>query len=184
MRLTAPDALAMALGAVAVVFSGFVLAHSAWGGVALLFGGAIALSIAPLRGRVPAAAPAVWLVFVLLLATGVAGFLLGFGVFDAPALDHDAEATLHDAGTGNATVVVTGTVRNVGDGPAAVVAIDVALLDDAGDTLRSDSVRMRGLGAAGSQQFFVRFGPAAELSAFEAANVEVETGSEYGRNRT
>jgi len=32
MRITSADALAMALGAVAVVFSGFVLAHSAWGG--------------------------------------------------------------------------------------------------------------------------------------------------------
>lgn len=174
MRLTALDALAMALGAVAVVFSGFVLAHSPWGGVALLFGGVLALAIAPLRGRIPAAAPVVWIVFVLLFATGVAGFLVGFGVFDAPAVEHDTEATLHDAGTEDATVVVTGTVRNVGDGPAGTVTVSVALLDGDGDTLLSDDVRLTELPATGSQQFFVRFGPGPELSAFDAVTVDVE----------
>lgn len=174
MRLTALDALAMALGAVAVVFSGFVLAHSPWGGVALLFGGVLALSIGPLRGRVPAAAPAVWIVFVLLLATGVAGFLVGFGVFEDPAIDHDTEATLHDAGGGDATVIVTGTVRNVGDGPVEAVWVEVTLLDDDGDPLGTDDVRIAELPATGSQQFFARFGPDAELSAFDEATVDIE----------
>jgi hypothetical protein len=177
MRITGLDVLAMALGAVAVVFSGFVLAHSAWGGVALLAGGALALSIAPLRARIPAAAPAVWLCFLVLLSTGVAGFLVGFGVFDSPGVDGEWDATLHDADTADATVVVTGTVTNVGDGPAERVTINVTLYDGGGQSLESADVRLTGLRAGASQQFFVRVGPDRELSAFEEADVELTIGS-------
>ncbi len=173
MRVTSVDALAMALGAVAVVFSGFVLAHSAWGGVAVLLGGALALSIVPVRGRLPAAAPVVWIGFLLLLSVGVAGFLVGFGVFDSPEIEHDAEATLHDAGGDDATVLVTGTVRNEGDGPAAAVSVEVTLSDGGGRTLDADDVRLEALGAGTSQQFFVRFGPDPALSAFEAIDIEL-----------
>lgn len=63
MRVTGVDALAMAPGAVAVVFSGFVFAHSAWGGAAVLLGGALSLSVVPIRVRLPAAAPVVWIGF-------------------------------------------------------------------------------------------------------------------------
>lgn len=174
MQVTSTDALAMAFGAVAVVLSGFVLAHSAWGGLAVLAAGALALAIAPIRGRFPAAAPAVWIGFLLLLSVGVAGFLVGFGAFDAPAVEHDAEATLHDAGTDDATVVVTGTVHNVGDGPADTVAVEVTLLDADGEAVADDTVRVEALGAGTRQQFFVRFGPDEGMSAFEAVDIAVE----------
>ncbi|TKR24906.1 FxLYD domain-containing protein [Natronomonas salsuginis] len=176
MRITTLDVLAMVLGVVAVVFSGFVLAHSAWGGVALLVGGALALSIAPLRARIPAVAPVVWLCFLVLLSTGVAGFLVGFGVFDSPSVEHEWDATLHDADTADATVVVTGTAANVGDGPAERVTIDVTLYDGGGQSLDSADVRLTRLRAGASQQFFVRFGPDRELSAFEEAGVKLTVG--------
>jgi hypothetical protein len=176
MRITGLDVLAMALGAVAIVFSGFVLAHSAWGGVALFAGGALALSIAPLRARTPVAAPAVWLCFLVLLSTGVAGFLVGFGVFDSPSVDGEWDATLHDADTADATVVVTGTAANVGDGPAERVTVDVTLYDGAGGSLDSADVQLTRLRAGASQQFFVRFGPDRELSGFEEAEVELTVG--------
>ena len=173
MGLTNGDALAMALGAVAVVFSGFVLAHSAWGGLALLVAGALALSILPLRARVPAAGPAVWIAFLVLCSVGVAGFLVGFGVFDDPDIEHDAEATLHDAGTENATVLVTGTVRNVGDGPADAVSIRITLAGGGDGTLDSDTVTLEAVGAGAERQFFARFGPERALSDFETFDVEV-----------
>ena len=173
MGLTNGDALAMALGAVAVVFSGFVLAYSAWGGLALLIAGALALSILPLRARVPAAGPAVWIAFLVLCSAGTAGFLVGFGAFDDPELEHDAEATLHDAGTENATVLVTGTVRNVGDGPADAASIRITLADGADGTLGSDTVALDDVGAGAERQFFARFGPEMALSEFETLDVEV-----------
>lgn len=173
MRITSADALAMALGAVAVVFSGFVLAHSAWGGVAVLVGGALALSIVPLRGRLPAAAPVVWVAFLVLLSVGVAGFLVGFGVFDSPDIEHDTEATLHDAPGDDATVLVTGTVRNEGDGPAAAVSVDVTLSDGDGRTIDTADVRLDAVGAGTSQQFFVRFGPDPALSDFESFEIDL-----------
>jgi hypothetical protein len=172
MGLTNGDALAMALGAVAVVFSGFVLAHSVWGGLALLVAGALALSILPLRARVPAAGPAVWIAFLVLCSVGVAGFLVGFGVFDDPEIEHDAEATLHDAGTENATVLVTGTARNVGDGPADAVSIRITLAGG-DETLDSDTVTLEAVGAGAERQFFARFGPERALSEFETLDVEV-----------
>ncbi|WP_181692134.1 FxLYD domain-containing protein [Natronomonas sp. LN261] len=173
MAITNTDALAMALGAVAVVVSGFVLAYSAWGGIAFLVAGALALSIAPLRARLPAAGPAVLLAFFVLCSVGTAGFLVGFGVFDSPEIDHDAEATLHDAGTDSATVVLTGTVRNVGDGPAEAVSVSVTLYDADGDTLADETVRLRAVRPGTRQQFFVRFGPDEALSAFAASEVDV-----------
>lgn len=173
MGLTNGDALAMALGAVAVVFSGFVLAHSAWGGLALLLAGALALSILPLRARVPAAGPAVWIAFLVLCSVGVAGFLVGFGAFDDPDIEHDAEATLHDVGTENATVLVTGTVRNVGDGPAASVSVRVTLYAGDDATLADETVTLEAVGAGAERQFFARFGPEQSLSAFETFDVEV-----------
>ncbi|MFO7925069.1 MAG: FxLYD domain-containing protein [Halobacteriota archaeon] len=173
MRITGLDVLAMALGSVAVVFSGFVLAHSTWGGVALLVGGLLALSIAPLRARIPAPAPAVWLCFLLLLSAGIGGFLVGFGVFDSPSVDGEWDATLHDGDTGDATVVVTGTATNVGDGPAGRVTISVTLYDAAGESLDSEDVRLEGVRAGASQQFFVRFGPDDRLSTFEEVDVEL-----------
>lgn len=173
MGLTNGDALAMALGAVAVVFSGFVLAHSVWGGLALLAAGALALSILPLRARVPAAAPVVWAAFLLLCSVGAAGFLVGFGVFDDPDLDHDAEATLHDAGTENATVLVTGTVTNGGDGPAEAVSVDVTIYDGGGRTLDEGTVVLEDVVSGAERQFFVRFGPEEPLSAFGTFDVEL-----------
>ena len=173
MALTNGDALAMALGAVAVVFSGFVLAHSAWGGLALLVAGALALSILPLRARLPAAGPAVWIAFLVLCSVGTAGFLIGFGVFDDPDIEHDAEATLHDAGTDNATVLVTGTVTNVGDGPADAVSVRVTIYNGTETALERDTVALEDVGAGAERQFFFRFGPEETLSAFETFDVEV-----------
>lgn len=173
MRITNADVLAMAIGTVAIVFSGFVLAHSAWGGVALLTAGALALGISPLRTRFSAVAPVVWVVFLLLLAVGVGGFLVGFGVFDSPALEHDFEATVHDTDTADTTVIVTGTVRNTGDGPAEAVFIDVELHDRDNRTIDTDSVRLAELRPGTRQQFFVRFGPDRDLSTFEDALVDV-----------
>jgi len=173
MGLTNGDALAMALGAVAVVFSGFVLAHSAWGGLALLVAGALALSILPLRARVPAAGPAVWIAFLVLCSVGVAGFLVGFGVFDDPEIEHDAEATLHDAGSENATVLVTGTVRNVGDGPANAVSVRITLYAGDDSTLADETVALKDVGPGAQRRFFARFGPERALSDFGTFDVEV-----------
>jgi len=173
MGLTNGDALAMALGAVAVVFSGFVLAHSAWGGLALLVAGALALSIVPLRARLPAAGPAVWIAFLVLCSVGVAGFLVGFGAFDDPDIEHDAEATLHDAGTENATILVTGTVRNVGDGPANAVSVRIMLYAGDDSTLADETVVLEDVGAGAERQFFARFGPERALSDFGTLDVEV-----------
>ena len=175
MRITSTDVLAMVLGAVAIIFSGFVLAHSAWGGVALLAGGALALGISPLRARVSTVAPIVWVVFLLLVAVGIGGFLVGFGVFDSPTLQHDFEATVHDNGTTDTTVIVTGTVRNTGDGPAEAVLIDVELHDRDNRTIDTEVVRLATLRPGTRQQFFVRFSPDRELSAFEDAVVDVSS---------
>lgn len=117
--------------------------------------------------------PAVWLCFLLLLSVGIAGFLVGFDVFDSPSVDGEWDATLHDADTEDATVVVTGTATNVGDGPAERVTISVTLYDVDGESLDSEVVRLDGLRAGASQQFFVRFGPGDRLSAFEGADVEL-----------
>jgi hypothetical protein len=175
MRITSTDALAMTLGAVAIVFSGFVLAHSAWGGVALLIGGALALGMSPPRTRVSAVAPVVWIVFVLLLLAGVAGFLVGFGVFDSPALGHDFEATIHHNETTDTSVIVTGTVRNTGDGPAKAVFVDVALQDRDNRTIDTGTVRVGTVRPGTRQQFFLRFGPDRGLSAFEDAGIELSS---------
>lgn len=104
---------------------------------------------------------------------GVAGFLVGFGVFDSPEIEHDTEATLHDTGGDDATVLVTGPVRNEGDGSAAAVSVEVMLSDGGGRTLDAEDVRLEALGAGTGQQSFVRFGPDPALSAFEAFETEL-----------
>lgn len=170
MQVTDTDVLAMVIGAVSIIFSGFVLAYSAWGGVAVFVGGALAISISLLRERVAALTPIVWLVFVALV---VGGLLVGFGVFDSPAIQHDADATLHDNGTYSATVLVTGTVQNVGDGAAEEIVLTVTLRTDDGRQLRIDETRLNDVRPGTSQQFFVRFGPDSDLSAFRTYDIDV-----------
>lgn len=163
----------MVLGAVAVIFSGFVLAHSPWGGIALFVGGAGAISLPLLRDRRSGLVPIAWFLFLSLLAVGLAGFLLGFGVFDAPDLRSDAEATLHDAGTDDATVLVTGAVTNAGDAPAETALVTVTLYDEAGDEIRRDTVRLRNIGPNSEQLFYIRIDGSEDLSSFDSFDVEV-----------
>ena len=172
MQITNLDILATVIGAVAIIFSGFVLAHSPWGGVALFGGGAVALSI-PLFGDGHAGVvPIAWIVFLSLIAVGLAGFLVGFGVFDAPEVQADADATLHDANTDDATVLVTGSVRNVGDAPADAVTVTVRLYDADGDELDRNAVRLRHVAVGSEQQFYARFEDSSELSSFDTAEIE------------
>lgn len=167
------DILAMALGAVAVIFSGFVLVYSVWGGLALFFGGVLAVSIAFVRDRSVLAGRTVWVLFVLLAAAGVAGFLVGFGVFDSPDPRWEAEATLHDADTADATVIVTGTVGNHGDAAAERVTVTVTLYDADDETLTTGTTELTQLAPRSTQQFYLRFEEnPGELSAF--ADIEVE----------
>ena len=172
MQITNLDILATVIGAVAVIFSGFVLAHSPWGGVALFGGGAVALSTPLFRDGHAGVVPIAWIVFVSLIAVGLAGFLVGFGVFDAPEVQADADATLHDANTDDATVLVTGSVRNVGDAPADAVTVTVRLYDADGDELDRDTVRLRHVPAGSEQLFYARFEDSSELSSFDTAEIE------------
>ena len=179
MRITGTDVLAMSLGVVAVIFSGFVLAYSAWGGVAMLLSGALGLSIATFRGRYPAATATVWIAFVVLMARGVGGFLIGVGVFDDPEFEHDVDATLHESVTGDATVLVTGTLQNVGEGTAVNATVSVTLREANGNSLASGDVRLHDLRPGDHQLFFVRLGPDPDLSRYTSIEVEVTGEGEY-----
>lgn len=171
MQITNLDILGTVIGAVAIIFSGFVLAHSPSGGVALFGGGAVAISIPLFRDRYSGFVPIVWIVFLALLAAGLVGFLVGFGVFDAPEIQADADATVHDT-PDETTVFVTGSVRNTGAASADAVTVTVRLYDADGDELARDTVRLRHVVADSEQLFYIRFEGGGELSSFETFETE------------
>ena len=174
MSVTDVDVLAFAVGGVAVVFSGFVLSYSVAGGLAVVAGGALALALPFLRGDGSRTVGALaWLAVAALLAAGVGGFLVGFGVFDDPDVTWDSEATLHDADSDRPAVVVTGEVTNTGDAMAGDVVVTATLLDADGDEIRSGSTRLAPLQPDTAQLFYLRFEGGDELRRFDDVAVRV-----------
>lgn len=177
MQLTGFDLLGFVFAGVAVVFSGFVLAHSTVGGLALAGAGALAASVPMLRDRTGSRAVGAlaWLAVVGLLAAGVGGFLVGFGIFDEPDVRWESNATLYDGPGNGSTVLVTGTVTNAGDGAAEGATVTATLVDSRGDDLRSESKSLSRLGPNATQQFFFRFeSDGDDLERFADATVTVD----------
>lgn len=175
MGVSDADVLSFAVGGIAVVFSGFVLSYSVAGGLAVVAGGALALALPFLRGDGSRAIGALaWLVVAALLAAGVGGFLVGFGVFDDPDVTWESEATLHDADSERPAVVVTGEVTNAGDATADDVVVTATLLDAEDEEIRSESTRLAPLHPATTQLFFLRFEGGDEMRRFADAEVWVD----------
>lgn len=175
MQLTDTDVVAFAVGGVAVVFSGFVLSYSTAGGLALVAGGALALALPFLRESADSRTLGAlgWLAVVALLAAGVGGFLVGFGVFDDPDVRWAADADRYDA-DGEPVVVVTGNVTNAGDATARDVVVTATLVDAGGEEIRSDSRRIAPLSPGTTQLFYLRFEGGDELRRFDDVEVEVD----------
>ena len=175
MQLSDSDVVAFAVGGVAVVFSGFVLSYSAAGGLALVAAGALALALPFLRvsDGSPALGALGWLAVVALLAAGVGGFLVGFGVFDDPDVRSAAGGDLYDAG-GERVVVVTGNVTNAGDATAHDVVVTATLVDAEGEPIRSDSRRLAPLSPGTTQLFYLRFEGGDGLRRFDDVTVSVD----------
>lgn len=175
MGVTDVDVLAFAVGGVAVVFSGFVLSYSVAGGLAVVAGGALALALPFLRGDGSRTVGALaWLAVAALLAAGVGGFLVGFGVFDDHDLGWESEATLHDADSERPAVVVTGEVTNAGDATADDVVVTATLLDAEGDEIRSGSTQLAPLHPGTTQLFYLRFEGGDEMRRFNDVEVRVD----------
>lgn len=175
MRLTGTDVLAFAVGGIAVAFSGFVLSYSTAGGLAVAGGGGLALTLPFLReGAGSRAVGALaWVAVVALLAAGVGGFLVGFGVFDDPEVRWSSNATALDA-EGDRVVLVTGEVTNVGDATAGEVVVTATLVDAEGETIDSESWRLAPLQADTTQFFYVRFEGGDEMRRFDDVEVQVD----------
>lgn len=180
MRITGFDVLAFAVGAIAVVFSGFVLAYSTAGGLALVVAGALALALPFLRADEGSTAlgALVWLAIVGLIAAGIGGFLLGVGVFDDHDVRWESNATHHDLDGNRSLVVVTGTVSNDGDGAAENAAVTATLVDDGGTELRARTKRFPPLPPNSTGMFYFRFVGDDEPQRFEDADVEITVGVE------
>lgn len=175
MRLTGSDLAAFAVGGVAVAFSGFVLSYSTAGGLAVLAGGGLALGLPFLRESAGSRAVGAlaWVAVVALLAAGVGGFLVGFGVFDDPEVRWTSNATGLDAG-GEGAVVVTGEVTNVGDATAGEVVVTATLVDSEGEQIRSRSRRLAPLQPDTTQLFYVRFEGGDGTRRFDDVEVSVD----------
>lgn len=174
MRITGLDVVGFAAGGVAVAFSGFVLFYSTLGGLAMAGGGLLALALPFLRSNDATLLGAVgWVAVFALLAAGVGGFVVGFGVFDSPDVRWDAAGERYDLEDNRTAVVVTGTVTNAGDATATDVVVTATLVDENGTRLRSDSKRLAPLAPDTTQLFYVRFGADEELRRFEDVSVEV-----------
>lgn len=175
MRLTGSDLAAFAVGGVAVAFSGFVLSYSAVGGLAVVGGGGLALALPFLRESAGSRAVGAlaWVAVVALLAAGVGGFLVGFGVFDDPEVRWTSNATAIDA-DGDRVVLVTGEVTNVGDATAGDVVVTATLVDAEGEEIRSKSRRLAPLQPDTTQFFYVRFEGGDEMRRFDDVEVEID----------
>lgn len=175
MRITGLDVVGFAAGGVAVAFSGFVLFYSTLGGLAMAGGGLLALSLPFLRGDADSTLVGAlgWVAVLALLAGGVGGFVVGFGVFDDPDVRWDAASDRYDLAENRTAVVVTGSVTNAGDATAREVVVTATLLTENGSELRRDSKRLPPLAPGTTQLFYFRFGADEELRRFENASVDV-----------